>query len=89
MASTLYRCKTPTNIMCPCGRVARRLKWAGVDFDEVRVAVLQRNREEIDDLTGQRLVPVLVHGDDVIHDSKRIIEFVERLDSGRTENEAA
>lgn len=83
MATTLYRCKTPTDLLCPCGRVARRLRWAGIDYDQVRVAVLQRNRDEIDDLTRQRLVPVLVHGDEVVHDSKRIIEFVEMI--GRRE----
>ncbi|HEV2075306.1 MAG TPA: glutathione S-transferase N-terminal domain-containing protein [Thermoleophilaceae bacterium] len=80
MATTLYRCKTPTNLLCPCGRVARRLQWAGIDFDQVRVSVLKRDREEIGDLTGQRWVPVLVHGEDVIHDSKRIIQYVEGLD---------
>ena len=31
-------------------------------------------------MTGQRWVPVLVHGDDVIHDSHRILEYLEWLD---------
>ena len=79
MATTLYRCKTPTNYFCPCGRVARRLGYAGVDYDEVRVRVLKRDRPEIEEITGQRWVPVLVHGDEVIHDSKRIIQYVEAL----------
>lgn len=75
--ATLYRCKTPTDRLCPCGRVARRLRADGVDYDEVRVAVLQRDRPEIEELTGQRVVPVLVIGDDVIHDSHRILEHLE------------
>lgn len=79
MAATLYRCKTPTNRLCPCGRVARGLRRAGVDFDEVRVRALKRSRPEIGELTGQRWVPVLVHGDQVIHDSRRILEYVEAL----------
>jgi glutathione S-transferase len=73
----LYRCKTPTNYLCPCGKVARRLRGAGIDFDEIRVAVLQRDRPEIEEVTGQRAVPVLVHGEEVIHDSHRICEYVE------------
>jgi glutathione S-transferase len=78
--TTLYRCRTPTDRLCPCGRVARRLRAAGIDFDEVRVAVLQRDRPEIEDLTGQRFVPVLVHGDEVIHDSHRIREYLDYLE---------
>jgi glutathione S-transferase len=73
----LYRCKTPTNYLCPCGKVARRLRGAGIQFDEVRVGVLKRDRPEIEELTGQRWVPVLVHGEEVIHDSHRILEYVE------------
>ena len=33
-------------------------------------------RGEIEDLTKQRWVPVLVHGEEVIHDSKRIVEYL-------------
>jgi glutathione S-transferase len=79
VATTLYRCKTPTDYFCPCGRVARRLRYAGIEYDEVRVAVLQRDRPEMEALTGQRWVPVLVHGDEVIHDSRRIIQYVEAI----------
>ena len=77
----LYRCKTPTNHLCKCGTVARRLKDAGIDFDEVRVAVLKRDRPEIAELTGQRWVPVLVHGDEVIHDSRRTLEYIDWVES--------
>jgi glutathione S-transferase len=78
--ATLYRCKTPTDYLCACGKVARRLRRAGIDFDQVRVAARQRDRPEIEDLTGQRFVPVLVHGDEVIHDSHRIVEYLAYLD---------
>jgi glutathione S-transferase len=80
VTATLYRCKTPTDILCPCGRVARRLRERDIDYDEVRVRVLKRDRPEIDELTGQRWVPVLVHGDEVIHDSRRIIQYLEALE---------
>ena len=79
--ATLYRCKTPTDVLCPCGKVARRLRAAGIDYDEVRVATRKRDRPEIEDLTGQRAVPVLVHGEEVVHDSRRIVEYVDHVGS--------
>jgi len=77
--TVLYRCRTPTNYLCPCGRVARKLDAAGLDHDEVRVPFRKRDRPEIEELTKQRAVPVLVHGEEVIHDSKRIVEYLERI----------
>jgi glutathione S-transferase len=78
--ATLYRCRTPTNWLCRCGTVARRLRRQGLDFDEVRVPFPKSLRPEVEDLTGQRWVPVLVHGEEVIHDSHRILEYLEWLD---------
>lgn len=72
----LYRCRTPTNWLCRCGTVARELKKRGIDFEQVRVAQQRRHRVEIHDLTGQDWVPVLVDGDEVIHDSHRILEYL-------------
>jgi len=74
----LYRCPAPTDRLCPCGKAARSLKQAGVEFENRRVPVRKSKRPEIVELTGQKKVPVLVHGDEVIHDSKRIVEYVER-----------
>ena len=81
----LYRCKTPTDRLCPCGKVARRLRSAGIDYQEVRVPVRRRDRDEVDDLTGQRWVPVLVHEDEVIHDSRRIVEYLDYLEERESE----
>jgi hypothetical protein len=78
--TTLYRCKAPTDLVCRCGKVARRMRSMEMDFDEVRVPFLKRDRPEVEELTGQRWVPVLVHGDDVIHDSHRILEYLEWLE---------
>lgn len=75
--ATLFRCRTPTNALCPCGKVARRLRRTGIDFDEVRVPFSRRDRPEIEELTGQRFVPVLVDGEEVVHDSRRILEYLE------------
>ena len=76
---TLYRCRTPTNALCACGKVARRLRARGIEFDEVRVAWPRGERPEIEALTGQRFVPVLVDGDEVVHDSRRICEYIDHI----------
>ena len=81
MTATLYRCRTPTNWLCPCGRVARELGRRRIEAETVRVALRARDREEIDALTGQRHVPVLALGRDVICDSKRIVEHLRRRDA--------
>lgn len=90
--ATLYRCKTPTNHLCACGKVARRLRDAEIPFDEVRVPVRRRDRDEIEELTGQTWVPVLLIGDEIIHESHRICEHIEWLgerDSDGAKAEAA
>jgi glutathione S-transferase len=73
----LYRCPTPTNVLCPCGAVARRLAKLGIEHETERLPYRRSDRPEIVELTGQSRVPVLVDGDEVIHDSKRILEYLE------------
>jgi glutaredoxin len=82
-AVILYRCGTPTNRLCACGRVARELAARGIEVEERRVAWRRRDRDEIDALTGQRAVPVLVLGREAICDSKRIVEHLRWLDGER------
>jgi glutathione S-transferase len=74
--ATLHRCRTPTDWLCPCGRVARELRRRGIETDEHRVAWRRHDRDEVDALTGQRSVPVLVLGREVICDSVRIVEHL-------------
>ena len=74
----LYRCPTPTNFLCPCGGVERRLRKLGVEHRTERVPYKRDTRPEIVELTGQERVPVLVEGDEVISDSKRILEYLDR-----------
>jgi glutathione S-transferase len=76
VSATLHRCHTPTNWLCPCGRVARELQRRGIEVEERRVRWRKRDRGEIDALTGQRHVPVLVLGREVICDSVRIVEHL-------------
>ena len=88
----LYRCKTPTDRLCACGRVARRLRAAGIDYEEIRVPVRRRDREEVFELTGQTWVPLLLIGDEVVHDSHRICEhldWLEQRDAEPAEREEA
>ena len=72
----LYRCRTPTNWLCRCGTVARRLEKQGIDFEEVRVPQRRKQRVEIRELTGQDWLPVIVDGEEVIHDSHRILQYL-------------
>ncbi len=37
-------------------------------------------RAEVIDLTGQNIVPVLLHEGEAIHDSKRIVEYLDSID---------
>jgi glutathione S-transferase len=75
--TTLHRCITPTNWLCPCGKTARALKRSGLEFDTVRVPYRKRDREEVVELTGQNRVPVLELDGQAICDSKRIVEHLE------------
>jgi glutathione S-transferase len=76
MTATLYRCPTPTDRLCACGRVARELRRRGIEYDEVRVAWRRRDRDEVAAVSGQRVVPLLVIDDEPICDSRRIVEHV-------------
>ena len=73
----LYRCPTRTNFLCPCGAVERRLKKLGIEHETERVPYRRSARPEIVELTKQRRVPVLVDGDEVVHDSKRILQYLD------------
>lgn len=88
----LYRCRTPTNFLCPCGAVARGLSRHGLEYRTERVPYSRSNRPEIIELTKQKRVPVLVDGDEVIHDSKRIRQYLdwkygEAVESGSGEDQ--
>ena len=74
----LYRCPTPTNLLCPCGAVARRLRKLEIDHRVERVPYKRRrDRPEIRELTGQNRVPLLIDGAEVIHDSRRILQYLD------------
>ena len=83
MKRVLYRCPTPTNVLCPCGAVARRLRKLELEHGTERVPYRRTSRPEIEELTRQRRVPVLVDGDEVIYDSKRILQYLDWKYSSR------
>jgi glutathione S-transferase len=79
MDVTLHRCRTPTNWLCPCGRVARELRRRGIEVDQRRVS--RSDRAEVRELTGQDRVPLLVIGREAICDSRRIVEHLRWRDA--------
>ena len=74
--ATLYRCPNPTNWLCPCGRVERELQRHGIEHETVRVPMRKRDRAEVQAVSNQRVVPLLVLDGEAICDSKRIVEYV-------------
>ncbi|MGA9859426.1 MAG: glutathione S-transferase N-terminal domain-containing protein [Solirubrobacteraceae bacterium] len=74
--ATLYRCNTPTDWLCPCGRIARALRRDEIAFQSVVVGQRRSRRPEVEALSGQRRVPVLIIDGEVICDSRRIIEHL-------------
>ena len=75
--ATLYRCRTPTDWLCPCGRVARALRRADVDVEVVRVPWRGQDRPEVQALSGQDRVPLVVLDGEPICDSHRIVEHLQ------------
>jgi glutathione S-transferase len=62
--------------------VARALAREGIGFSEVVVPQRRSRRPEVEALTGQRRVPVLVIDGEAICDSRRIVEHLEYRRSG-------
>lgn len=83
--ATLYRCTTPTDWLCPCGRVARLLRRDGIAFEQVRMPQRRSRRAEVEALTDQRRVPVLVLDGQAICDSRRIAEYLEYRSAQRAD----
>ena len=74
--ATLYRCSTPTDWLCPCGTVARALRSEGIAYETVLVPRRRAQRHEVDALSGQTRVPLLIIDGEVICDSRRIREHL-------------
>jgi glutathione S-transferase len=57
--------------------VARALEREGLQFEQVVVPQRRSRRPEVEALTSQRRVPVLVIEGEAICDSRRIVEHLE------------
>ena len=68
----LYRFRYSTNV----ARVALAIAYKGLEVEPVEVD--PDDRSPLVELSGQKLVPVLVDGDEVISDSTRIMHHLER-----------
>jgi len=75
--ATLYRCSTPTDWLCPCGKVVRALNREHITFEQVVVGQRRAERPEVEALSGQQRVPLLIIEGEVICDSRRILEHLE------------
>ena len=93
----LYICwgtfQTPRPGGHPCANAYNALREAGHDPEVVKVHglgigpkmlnVMTDGRREVEELTGQRMVPVLLTDDgSTINDSKQIVEWAEQNPAG-------
>jgi glutathione S-transferase len=69
--------KLYTGEYCPyCRRVKSELERLGLEYESV--AADEDDREEVMRLSGQRAIPILTIGDEVLVDSTRIIRELRR-----------
>jgi glutathione S-transferase len=68
--------------------VARALAADKISFQQVRVPQRRSRRPEVEALTDQRRVPVLVIDGQAICDSRRIVEYLEFRREPRTRAQA-
>jgi len=66
-----------------CTRVRDALERLGLSYEEVSVGWTLADREEVFRLTGQRRVPVLDDGGEVVYDSARILAHLDQTYSKR------
>ncbi|XGI84079.1 glutathione S-transferase family protein [Halorutilales archaeon Cl-col2-1] len=72
----LYQLET-----CPfCIKVREKLDELGLEYETVEVSWKTSERDEVEEISGQRQVPVIVdeeHGVDGMNESSEIIEYLE------------
>ena len=64
-------------MLCPCGAAERKLRKLRRRAPDGARPSAPVATPEIEELTGQTRVPVLVDGDEIVHDSKRIAQYLE------------
>lgn len=62
---------------CPyCDIVKDKLDELKLDYTTIAVPSPSHLRSEVQELSGQSLVPIIVDGEEVINDSQRIIQYL-------------
>lgn len=76
---------------CPwCAAARQAIENVGVEVELVEVPYPRQERDGVWDLSGQRRIPLLVDGDEVIVDSRRIVRYLyERYGGERFARSAA
>ena len=64
---------------CPyCKRVRERLSELRVTYVNINVPRDKSQRDEVERVSGQRAVPVLVDGETVLDDEEKILPYLDR-----------
>jgi glutaredoxin len=84
MAVKLHRCSgTWVKIQAhPCWRVQKALDDAGVDYEIVKGPLSRSKRDDLEQLSGQRLYPVIEFEDGAIY-REQSARMAERIRAGR------
>jgi glutaredoxin 3 len=62
---------------CPwCAAVRQALSNVGVEYEIVEVPRERAGRDVVEDISGQRIVPVIVDDRTVVWDSRRIVRYL-------------
>ena len=62
---------------CPwCAAVRQALSNVGVEYEIVEVPRERTGRVVVQEVSGQRIVPVIVDGQTVVWDSRRIVRYL-------------
>ena len=68
---------------CPyCDIVKNKLEELDLEYESVKVPFLHHKRTIVQELSGQTLVPIIRDGEDVISDSRMIIQYLDEKYSG-------
>lgn len=64
---------------CPyCQMVQRKLSYLGLSYLAIPVPKNQEDRKDVLEVSGQPSVPVIVDGDQVVNDSQKILEYLDK-----------
>ena len=69
---------------CPYCRIVRqKLKALNLEYTTIEVPGRHANRQEVFNVSGQYLVPVLVDGDTILDDEDFILDYLEKRYGGK------